>query len=212
MNTIEDKIRLFSNSIHDKIKEEKQKEFERFEEEKRNTLDKLKKQLEERKGSMLREVMKRANLKSNEIVSAERMKNQQAVLKLKKDLINETISGIRNRLIDFTNSDIYHKFLIKEVKNTMCKLEIGEYIILLRQVDAEKYGDEILETAEGVDKISLQVDKAEDDIIGGFIIKSALGKFRINNSIAVKLEDYKGKVGLMVTERLGEEVLEKSWK
>jgi V/A-type H+/Na+-transporting ATPase subunit E len=209
MTTIEDKIKLFSNVVYDRIKEEKQKDFQRFEEEKKRAVGILERQLEEKKSSVLSEANKRADLKANEIISAEKIRNQQAILELKNKLVDETIMEIRKRLINFTKSDEYHVFLVKQVKSTFSKLERGEYILFLKHDDAIRYGNEALEEIKKINEMSITINEASDEIIGGLLVKSILGKFRINNSIAERLDDFKGKVGLMVTERLGGEAQQK---
>lgn len=209
MTTIEDKLKMFSKVVYDRIQEEKQKDFERFEGERKTAIDALKRELEEKKSSVLYEVKRKADLKANEVVSSEKIQSHQAVMELKQQLIKKTIDEIRNRLIIFSKSDEYRSFLLRETQSTLSKLEDGEYTILLKSEDASKYGSIVLEEAKKFNRINISINETTDDIIGGLLVKSTSGKFRINNSIAVRLDDFKGKIGLMVAERLVEEVQQK---
>lgn len=209
MTTIEDKLNMFSKAVYDRIQEEKQKDFEKFEGERKAAIEALKRELEEKKSSALYEVKKKADLKANEAVSAEKVQSNQAVMELKKQLIMETVNEIRNRLISFSQEDEYGDFLIQETESTLSKLEDGEYTILLKGEDISKYGSRILEEAKKFNGLSISIKEATDDIIGGLLVMSTSGKFRINNSIAVRLDDFNGRIGLMVAERLVEEVQQK---
>lgn len=203
MATIEDKIKLFSKIVYEKAKEEEQKRLDEFEKEKEKTLENEKSRLNEKKSSAMEETRKKAALKVNEITAAVKVESQSEVLEAKRNMIDEIMKELRNRLEDFTLSKDYHDFLLKQALKSTADLEEGSFILGLSHKDFEKYGNEIKEKVSASDKKHFEIEESDEELIGGLIIESTSHKFRINNSLAARLMEYKEKVGIEIIERIG---------
>lgn len=203
MATIEDKIKLFSKIVYEKAQEEEQSKLEEFEKEKEKTLEKEKIKLEEKKSSAMEETRKKAALKVNEIIAAVKVQSQNEVLEAKRNMIDEIMKELNDKLENFTLSEDYHDFLIKQAMSSTSDLEEGSFILELTHRDFEKYGDEIKEKVSVSDNKNFEIEESDEEMIGGLILESTSHKFRINNSLAARLMEYKEKVGIEIIERIG---------
>lgn len=203
MATIEDKIKLFSKIVNERIHDEKQKDFDKFEAEKNEIINKKKQALEEKRQEILHDVSKKVQLKYNEAISKEKMENQSAVLELKKKFIENSISEVKSKLIEFRNSKEYGDFLISITRKTLKNIEAGDYIILISEEDMNNYGELLQKELENFNYSNFTIEKTDEDIIGGIIVQSRSGKYRINASFALKLEECGEIAGVKISEKIG---------
>lgn len=203
MATIEDKIKLFSKIVYEKAQEEEQKKLDEFEKEKEKAIEKEKSMLEEKKSSAMEETRKKTALKTNEIMASVKVQSQNELLEAKRNMIDEIISEIRNKLEGFVLSEDYHDFLMKQALVSSADLEQGSFTLELTHRDFEKYGSEIKEKISISDNKYFEIEETDEELIGGLIIESTSHRFRINNSLAARLMEYKEKVGIEIIERIG---------
>lgn len=202
MTTIEDKIKLFSKIVYDKIKQEKEKDFEAFENEKAETIRKETEALEQRNAAILEETSRRAKLKANEIISAEKMESKQEVLELKQKLINNTMDELRKRMEKFAEGEEYRSFLVNELENTLKSLDAGNYILCFTERDIKRYKNEIESEVMKYSDMNIEIAEHNSAMIGGLLLKSTSGKFRIDSSLAAQIEESRERVGVKITERV----------
>lgn len=202
MTTIEDKIKLFSRMVYEKIEEEKQGELDSFHKQREEIINNEKQRLQEEEERELKEIEKKASLKANEIVARERLLKQQDIVKLKENLIEDALKEINSQLIEFTSTNEYEEHVIAEMKNAISNLEDGQYEMIFMDKDYGKFKD-VVESLS-FENISLKVLPGLQgyDFIGGFIIQSADGRIRIDNSLLMKMLEAKESVGIRVMKAL----------
>lgn len=203
MATIEDKIKLFSKIVYEKAQEEEQKKLDEFEKEKEKAIEKEKSILEEKKSSAMEETRKKTALKTNEIMASVKVQSQNELLEAKRNMIDEIIKEIRNKLESFVLSEDYHDFLMKQALASTADLEEGSFILELTHRDFEEYSNEIKEKISVSDNKHFEIEETDEEMIGGLIVESTSHRFRINNSLAARLMEYKEKVGIEIIERIG---------
>jgi V/A-type H+/Na+-transporting ATPase subunit E len=202
VTTIEDKIKLFSRIIYEQVQEEEKQKFYSFDAEKALWLEEKKRSLEQKYGKSLAETRKKAEIKANELLSREKTAFRKDILAVKDALVEETVSAVKGLLAAFTGSEEYREFLFAQVKSIVYSLEKGSYIMYLNIKDKERLGDEILRSLEGINGISVRLEAAAQDVIGGIILEDEEHSFRLDSSLSTKLQEYKQHIGIAVMEAL----------
>jgi V/A-type H+/Na+-transporting ATPase subunit E len=203
MTTIDDKLELFNKLIFDKIYTEKKIEIDKFYKEKEEVLIKEKEKQEEKRIAFINDADKKGRLKENEIVAKEEIVISQKLLALKKELLSETASALKDRIREFTKTEEYKDFLFKLIEQSEEILDDKNYILSLTDQDKEKYGDEIKKQFSEKIKGNIELKSSELDILGGLIIEESEGNYRINNTLLNKLDDTREYAGLLLTDLLG---------
>lgn len=202
MTTIEDKIKSFSKIVNEKIQQEAEKEFKAFEEEKEKILAAEKRKLELREKKVLEEELKRASMKANELLAKEKLEKQQALLSLKKQLFHEILGEVCERLNRYTEGPEYRNYLFNSIRSSVTSLESGNYVVYMKHEDIERYSREIEEMLSEFQHKSFELREGENDLIGGVVVEDKNYRFRIDNSINSKLQNYKPYIGAELMERL----------
>lgn len=203
MTTIDDKIKLFSKIVNERIQQEKQAELDEFELQKKKAIEIKQHALEEKLKVVLHEASKKVQLKCNEIISKEKLEKQSAVLELKKTFISELTNEVRTKLAEFVKSNEYEDFLVDLTKKTICGIENGDYIIFISEEDKRSYGKRLESELKAFEGFNFTIENDHEDIIGGIIIQNVSGKFRINASLASKLEECEEIIGVKISEKIG---------
>lgn len=203
MTTIDDKIELFNKLIFEKIYTEKKVEIDKFNKDKEEILKKEKEKHEEKRNVFINDVNKTGLIKKNEIIAKEGIEVQQKLLVLKRELLNETMEALKERIKEFTNTEEYKKFLFQLIEESISMLENKNYILSLTAQDKEKYGDEIKKLLSEKVNGNIELKSSELDILGGIIIEEAEGSYRINNTLLSKVDETREYAGLLLTDLLG---------
>lgn len=203
MTTIEDKIKFFSKIVFDKVQEEQQKDIDKFNKEKEERIKKEKEKLELKKKEAIKEINKKAQLKANELIAREKVESHQEVLKLRQKLLDETLNGLKDKLIEFTNDEGYKEVFLTIVRNTINKLDEGSYTLYLTKKDKTAYEDEVYKIIRENHKVKINVEETDDNIIGGIFMLSDDKKIRIDNTLYSSLIDMKQFIGAKLAEKIG---------
>ncbi|WP_032121631.1 V-type ATP synthase subunit E [Clostridium amazonitimonense] len=202
MTTIEDKINLFSKILYDRLNEEKEEKLNKFNEEAEIKLKYEKEKIEELKKNTQREVLKKANIKANEIVAKEKLNKQRDILALKDKIIKDTISEVKEKLLDFVNSKEYDDYFMNILKKSLNEVDHGKYYVILLDRDIKRYESYIKEVIESNSHGTIEVKISNEDFIGGLIIRDFEGRFKVDNSLCWKLEESKEIIGVKIMEML----------
>lgn len=202
MTTIEDKISLFSKIIYDKLNEEKEERLKAFEEEALRKMNEEKEKIEELKKIALIDVTKKANIKANEIVAKEKLNKQREVLALKDNLVKFTIEEVKNKLKVYVKGEEYKKYFNNLLEKALKDIENGDYNIIVLKSDYDRFKNDIGTAISSYRDKKVNLSISEDDFIGGIILKDVQGRFKIDYSIAKKLEESEELVGVRVMEML----------
>lgn len=200
--SIESKLELFTKIITDKVEEEKSSQLERYQKEKDIILKEESKN--NNSNDILEETRKQAEHESNKIIAREKIKGQKDILMLKKKFMDEILKEVADRLKDFTKNREYKDYLIKSIKETLKDIP-GKYVIYLTEDDFNSFKGDI-EKFFNNGEIQIQVKKTSKDIIGGFILENFNSEYRIDGSLAGKIESKRDMIGIKLNEKLKEEV------
>lgn len=200
--TIDDKLRLFHKAIFDKLEERKQQALKKFEEEKEVILKEKMEELDKVRKVSEKEAQKKSKTKANEIISKEELKRHNEVLKLKSELIQKTLEEVKEKLIDFANSEDYDKYFKDNLTDALMNLKPGSYTLYAREEDLKRFQGYINEKNLANGHIELKTSSFGENIIGGFMLEDASMKFKYDNTLISKLNDSKEQIGIMVTEAL----------
>lgn len=203
MTTVEDKIKLFSKIVYDKIKVEKQKDFDAFEKEKEEILKKEKEKIEIGKNTILKEAEKKAILSSNEIIAREKVDGQQKILKFKQKIVEDSLIALKERVIKFTDEPSYKEVLLSSIDNVLLNLDGNKYILYVTNKDINSYKEDMDAMLEKYSNIELELKEALNDIIGGVLLISQDGRFRIDNTLISIIEDSREYLGVKIMEKIG---------
>lgn len=119
-------------------------------------------------------------------------KNERLKIKLfKQELIEKIYSSIVVECKNYINTSNYKKYLLSSINNILNKFkDETECIIFITQSDYQKFGNEIK------NKFKLNVEKIEDDNIGGCIILNQKEKISIDNTLKTNIQEEVNKINL----------------
>jgi len=199
MTTIEDKINLFSKVIYDKVNEEKEEKLKAFDESALEKITLEKKKIDELRKDTKISLDKKYNIKANEIIAKEKLNKQKAILAIKEELINNTLSEVKARLLYFISSKEYKNYFITLLDRIFNELEEGKYSLI---VDYKRFEEDIKSSINKYSHIDIKVETSNEEFIGGVILKDEKETFKIDNSLYYKLEECKEFIGIKVMEKL----------
>lgn len=199
---IEEKLNFFSKIIQENIEKDKEKTLELFKKKSETLLNEEKARLDAKEKSILDDAKSKAENKYKELIAKEDLAMKELLLTKKNNFINEILDVTKNKLIDFSKSKNYKKFLLSNLENTFSKLNEGDYVIYLSPKDIKGFKNDINEVVTKFNGISVELKELTHNIIGGSIIESSDGKFRFNNTLLSKLEQQKEFIGLKITNEL----------
>lgn len=130
-----------------------------------------------------KEDMEKLNRNFNKNVFNYEVEEKKKLNEYKKKLVNNIFLKIKDELTSFTSSRSYKKYLMNNIENTIKNLENSNSTIYLTEKDYSKYKKDIEK------KFGFQVEKMEEDKIGGCIIVDKLSKISIDNTILTNIEE-----------------------
>lgn len=208
MITIEDKLEMFRKVIFDDIEkknqEKKQALLKSFETEK----DKIISDLKIKEEHILEEAQKRAeNVKMGLIAESENEAYFE-ILRLKSKFSEELCDIVIQKFnaLDGELEAYYKTFIESSIKNAVPQImEWKTIYVKMLDKDLEKYADMIVaKLTDSGYKGSVSFEKAEGDIVGGFIIEDASRRIGMDNSIKNLLSENRGMIANMISQRLDE--------
>lgn len=202
MTTIEDKINLFSKIIYDKVNEEKENKLEEFYKMEEKKLSSEKEKITELRKNLKTTLDKKYNIKANEIISREKLNKQKAILMLKDELVKNTLSEVKARLLYFISSQEYKYYFLKSLRKSIESLEAGRYKLIILERDYKRFYEEIELAKKEYSQINLTTIFSEEEFIGGIIIMDENETFKIDNSLYSKLEESREIIGIKVMDML----------
>lgn len=202
MTTVEDKISLFSKIIYDKLNEEKEERLKAYEEEALSKINKEKEKIEELRKNALREITKKANIKANEMVAKEKLNKQREILALKDKLVKVTLEEVEDKLRAYVKSEEYKSYFLKLLEKALKDVENESFYIIILKEDHDRFKNDIEDKLSYFKGKNINLSISQDDFIGGIILKDSEGKFKIDYSLAKKLEESEELVGVRVMEML----------
>ncbi|WP_138159565.1 hypothetical protein [Peptoniphilus catoniae] len=195
MILLEDKLAIFNKMVYQKKKQECDERLERAKEKYSQDIEKKKIELEEMERDLVERRIALAKKKSFEMEAS--INENRRVLGLKKDreFLQKLIEDLYKRAKDFTDTDEYKDFMIKNFKEVIEELE-GDYYLALTEKDRH-FKDDFLKIAKDK-KINLDFIELDKEFIGGFNIYDKDKTYRINSSLKAKIDNAEYEIGKLL--------------
>lgn len=207
MVTIEQKLTLFSKLLNQDIKEEMDEKFTQLDKEYEKRLAESKFAVDKEAAEIVDEARNRAEIKKVELLSTGKMSSKKEMAKLKEELVERFMEALEKKVISFTDSDEYLKYL-KQVISSLQELSgsQNQLEVYLTQKDYDKNIDFIEEQliGLGIAKSNLSFKMATESILGGLVIIDVKENTRIDGSISGAIEDAKEQIVEKISRTIGE--------
>ena len=207
MVTIEQKLTLFSKLLNQEIKEEVDKKFSELEKEYEKRIAENKFAIDKEANEIVEQARRRAEIKKVELLSKGKLASKKDMMMMKEQLITRFMTTLEEKIKVFTATNDYRTYLnqiIRELKSL--KSWENDLVVYLTKSDYEHNKEFIKEAIVGIglkaDKLSFEV--AEEDILGGLIIKDLIFSTRIDESIRALLEEEKSQIIERISLAIGE--------
>lgn len=197
--TIEEKLKLFTKIIYDKIEEEKQAELDSLEKDNAIKLEELNISLNKSREEELKEFRKKTKVTAKELLAEEKAKQKQVELNLYQSMMKEVEKGIRQLIEDYIKTEEYRNILLNTAGLALEKLDKGAYTIYFTTNDLNEVKKQITKYSKELG-LKVELQEAEANILGGFIIEDSDRKFRIDHTLESKFLDLKDYVGTKINE------------
>lgn len=207
MVTIEQKLTLFSKLLNQDIKEEVDKKFSELEKEYEKRIAENKFAIDKEASEIVEQARRRAEIKKVELLSKGKLASKKDMMMMKEQLITRFMNALEEKIKIFTATNDYRVYLnqiIQELKSL--KSWENDLVVYLTKSDYEHNKEFIKEALTGIglkaDKLSFEV--AEEDILGGLVIKDLIFSTRIDESIRALLEEEKSQIIERISLAIGE--------
>lgn len=207
MVTIEQKLTLFSKLLNQDIKEEVDKKFSELEKEYEKRIAENKFAIDKEASEIVEQARRRAEIKKVELLSKGKLASKKDMMMMKEQLITRFMTALEEKIKVFTATNDYRVYLnqiIQELKSL--KSWENDLVVYLTKSDYEHNKEFIKEALTGIglkaDKLSFEV--AEEDILGGLVIKDLIFSTRIDESIRALLEEEKSQIIERISLAIGE--------
>ncbi len=193
MADLEKKIADFSNIILTEAQRQKEEIVADIEKSKSLALHEKEMEFLEDAYEDIQKAVSKYSKEQNGRVLKEEMNAKKNILKKREEIINEVFTSAKNRLIDFTNSADYEKWLISLAKKACDEIGTGEINLCEKDI---KFKDALISEIPDINVTS----SLKDDIIGGFTAKcnNLSADYTIGQMLLEKREDFLKTSGLTI--------------
>lgn len=204
MTTIEDKLKLFTKIVFNEIDEQFKAQEEKIQSEIDEMMLNENEKIQNYREKTISDIEKKITVKQREKISKVKMDTQRKLLNIKEEIIREAIEEIKEGIKEYSSTEEYKGYLLKEIKNLKNEEIPESFALYLSEEDIYKFGRDIEEELQLISK-SFNIKPSRTPIIGGFILEDEDKRFRIDNSLISKVYKLKEIVGTKVIEELNEE-------
>lgn len=118
------------------------------------------------------------------------MNQKMKITTFKNELIEKIENNVKSQFENFTNTAEYKYYLLRSIENVLSKIKKGKCIIFITQRDYEKYYKDISMA------FSADVDKMDNENIGGCIVVNRENKISIDNTLKTNISQKITKINL----------------
>jgi len=205
MITVEKKLNIFSKLILEKEQSESDTKLEEMKKNNEKIIQEHKEKIEEKARQLINNRVNKANAEKNAIISKVTSEAKNKILAKKKELLDRTIEGVKNKARQFTDTPEYEAYLINSVLEALLALKGEQGIsIYLLQKDIDKFSEKLtaLIIQNGFNQSDIEMIPSNNDIIGGVVAINKAKTIRIDAAISTVIEDNEGIIGQMLYEEL----------
>lgn len=205
MITIEEKLNLFSKHVFEDIKETQEEKLRKIEKHNKEQMEKHKKRIEKEKQEYAEEKIKRIKEKNDKKISRKKGQIKRDIMLRRNELFNEFINEIKNKVIEFTNSDEYKNYLKNSLDKGLGQLDNKNNIqVKISQKDVH-YKEYIKEFANKNGFENVSIVEIEEEIIGGVILVDKKENIILDISLSEKFDENREYIGKLFYETLNKE-------
>lgn len=194
MVTIEQKLTLFSKLLNQDIKEEATIKMQELEKEYDKRMAENKFKTDKEANEIIEQTRKRAELKRVELISKGKLASKKEMMQIREELIDRFMASLNSKVRSFTDEESYKRYLGKIIEGLdSLKGYENNLVVYLTASDLQN-NKSFIEKAlvgVGVDPKKLSFEVAEEDILGGLVIKDPVLNMRIDESIRTLIEEAK---------------------
>ncbi|MGF7058496.1 V-type ATP synthase subunit E [Brassicibacter mesophilus] len=205
MITVEKKLNIFSKLILEKEQNESDTKLQEMKKNNEKIIQDHKEKIEEKARHLINNRVSKANVEKNTIISKVTSEAKNKILAKKKELLDRTIEGIKNKAKQFTDMPEYEIYLMNSVSEVLSALkgEQGVSMYLL-QKDTERFNEKLTDIIiqNGFNQSDIEIMPTTYDIIGGVFAENKTKTIRIDATIKTVIEDNKSTIGQILYEEL----------
>lgn len=204
MITIEDKLDMFRKLLFENIEkrslEEREALTEKIEEEKLR----LRKEAQESERQVLEAGIKKAETRKKQMISKAQNESYFKILKKKEELIEDIITELKKFCEKYVGSKEYAEFIMANLDKAIGSFdESSRVAIVMTSIDADRYGNEIIEYVKSKKAFKeVIIEKTDEEIIGGFFLEDKSRNIQIDYSVASLIMECRGLVGNIIGQKL----------
>lgn len=211
MITIKDKLDIFRKLIYEEEEEKYKKALKDLDEKARNLIENKKLEIEKKKEEMAKKEALLKETQKNRIISERRQELNSKLLLKRKEILEDLIASLKEKVINFTLTDEYKDAVIKSISEVLLKIDDRDLIITIAEEDRKKLESSIFNLAK-VNNKSISISTVpKSKIIGGFIISDKEKTYNIDNSYKTIIEENRYEIGKRLYKAL-EEAGDLQWK
>ena len=198
MITIDEKLELFTKIIFEKIEKENGAQIEEFERKYGNLVEERKEQFQKEAERILRNSEREIEREKTRILSRAKVEEKKLLRNTEKAMFDETIDALLEYGKGYRKTEEYRQKASSELAAVLANVESEE-------IEIRAHSEDILRFQELVDPL-LQGKKvhwiADEDVIGGFILREPSLGIRYDMSIAGKILASRETIGSMLVKSL----------
>lgn len=204
MITIDDKLKSFSERIIEKVRVESVKKIEENSKRNKDLLESERVKAEKEAEIILENARRSSESQRVMILSKAQLDKEYSILKKKKEIFHSVVEDIKIKAGQYTSDDRYLSFLENSVISCLSSSKSKDIILYFKAFDLEKYNDKIRQiiNRSGLGGINARFETADDAILGGCILQSMDGTFRVDSSLKTLIESNMEQIGRMVMKNL----------
>lgn len=202
--TVNDKLKAFSEKIIIKVREESDKKLQEYTKRNIELLEKEKEKTLKESETMVEDAKRNAESERQQIISKAGIDREHSILKKKKDIFERVLEDIKRKSVEYTSRKEYLAFVEVSIKRCLSSISSDEAILLFKPDDLYRYSNEIEKIIENTvnENIKIEVEKTEEDILGGCICKNGRNTYRVDCSMRAVINDNFELIGKMLMDNL----------
>ncbi|HAJ33764.1 MAG TPA: H(+)-transporting ATPase [Candidatus Atribacteria bacterium] len=206
LNSLEDKISLFTKVIIERIEldfQKKRKKLLKYYENRKVTIIK---DNEERKKAAIASATKEAKTKKQQMILSARSAMHLEVLKKKREFTERIMEEVKKKTRTFTGTAEYIEFLKEAIKQVLSMFSDDQFVNFNFSRDDIKNNQKvILSSIKSFRDEDTYKIEADNSLMGGVFAKSSDGRLEIDFTVNSIIEDSKKLIGEFLSSWLNEE-------
>lgn len=188
MKGIHDKLEHFNQIILKEAASIRDGILKQMKEEKDTIISKKTAILEEQADEMLKTELQKIDKERNDIISKAFIESRQLLRKTREKISEAVLADLHIRIRDFLSSAEYPAYLEHSITEACSRAGQGNIVVFVSSTDMERYSS-LLDNIQK--QLSISIEQADEDIMGGCKALNRDANLFIDNSIASRIDESK---------------------